>query len=327
VSRETRPKGEYAISVALAGAVVLTALMLFTKWQPSGLKDVATSAEEFILTTTGIGSQVPDISGFEKLKTYRLGQYRAGLYRTSPAPLLFAAGRFVIYNPNNQPVFKLDTLEGSKDPWTTLYDFTGRLGLTAPGSHPRPSYTRNLTGNGVPDIVVGQYSGGDHCCTTASVIELGKDSVKLLGTLEGLDSLPFEGIEFRKLDKGSEWNILAQRRYSTMCGSYEDDADVLSVYAYSDGQYSDQTTRFSSFLDGILHQKLEQWAHVKKRTLQLLQTVAIQYAMLGQVEEAKQFFTTNLTEFLPYLQNKNVDAKACQEDLEVLLDQVPNASP
>ena len=123
------------------------------------LKDVASSAEDFILTSTGIRGQVPDLVGYEKLKTYRLESYRAALYRQSPAPLVFAPGRFVVYNQNNQPVFKLETLEGSRDPWTTLYDFNGRHGLPVPGSRSRPEYTKSLTGNGVPDVVRGPILG------------------------------------------------------------------------------------------------------------------------------------------------------------------------
>src|SRR3990170_5540594 len=108
-------KGENVISVALAAVVVLSILAIQRKWQPSSLKEVASSAEEFILTTTGIRGQVPDLAGFEKVKTFRLDRYSAALYRASPAPLVFAPGRFVIYNRDNQPVFKLETLEGSKE--------------------------------------------------------------------------------------------------------------------------------------------------------------------------------------------------------------------
>ena len=170
-------KGENIVSIALAAVVLLAVLAVQRRWNPASLKDVASSAEDFILTTTGIGGQVPDIAGYERLKDFRLGNYRAGLYRATPAPLVFAPGRFVIYDHADQPVFKLETLEGSKDSWSALYDFTGRHGLPVPGSRGRSSYTRDLTGNGVPDIIVGQYSGGSHCCTVATILELGKDAV------------------------------------------------------------------------------------------------------------------------------------------------------
>src|SRR5713226_3873323 len=153
--------------------MLLTIIFLERDWQTS-LQDAASSAEEFILRTTGLAGQVPEIAGHEKVKTFRLGRYRAGLYRANPAPLLFAPGRFIVYNRADQPLLKLETLEGSKEPWTALYDFAGRLGRSVTGGRVRPVYTRNLTGNGQPDVVVGQYSGGERCCTVVTIAELGK---------------------------------------------------------------------------------------------------------------------------------------------------------
>src|SRR5208282_5047368 len=127
-------KGENVISFALAVVVVLTFVAIQRHWNPASLKDMASSAEDFILTSTGIRGQVPDLVGYERLKTYRLGSYRAALYRQSPASLVFAPGRFVVYDRNNQPAFKLETLEGSRAPRTTLYGFNGHHGLPVPGS-------------------------------------------------------------------------------------------------------------------------------------------------------------------------------------------------
>ncbi len=128
------------------------------------------------------------MAGYERLKSFRLGTYRAGLYRATPAPLVFAPGRLVIYDGLDQPVYRLDTLEGSRDSWTSLYDFSGRHGETVPGSRTRPSYTRDLNGNGTLDIVAGQYTGGDHCCTVATILELGKDAVIPIGRVDGVDA-------------------------------------------------------------------------------------------------------------------------------------------
>jgi len=193
-------KGENIISMALAAAVVLSVIAIQRRWNPASLKDVATTAEDFLLTTAGMRGEVPNIPGFEKLKTFRLDRYRAALYRSSPAPLVFAPGRFVIYNRDNQPVFKMETLEGSKDSWTALYDFAGHRGLSVPGTRAHAEYTRSLTGNPSLDVVVAQYSGGDHCCTLATILELGQDAVTVLGRIDGLDGMPFEGLEIRKLD-------------------------------------------------------------------------------------------------------------------------------
>lgn len=318
-------KGENLISVGLAAAVVLTILAIQRKWQPAGFKEVASSAEQFILTAAGIRGQIPDIVGYEKVKTYRLGRFRAGLYRASPAPLIFAFGRFVIYDRSNQPVFKLETLEGSKEPWTVLYDFAGRGGLSVSSKGARPVFTRNLTGNGEPDIVIGQYSGGDRCCTTVTVVELGKEAVKALGRIEGLDGLPFEGLEVRKIDKGPSWEIIGHRSYGTLCGVPAHPADLIAVFAYADGQYTNQTPRFTDYLEGILRQNIAKWSEEKTRSLDLLETLAVEYARVGKPEEGKRFFAMNLPLYVPQLQKSGIDPNACLQDLEGLLDQVVGA--
>jgi hypothetical protein len=288
---------------------------------------MASSAEDFILTSTGIGGQVPDLVGYERLKTYRLENYRAALYRRSPASLVFASGRFVVYNRNDQPVFKLETLEGSRDSWTTLYDFNGRHGLSPPGSRSRLEYTKSLTGNGVPDAVIGQYSGGDHCCTVATIIELGRDAVTVLGQIDGLDGLPFEGLEIRSIHKDKSWECVAHRPYMTTCGAHADAADVLSIYACINGQYVDNTNQYADYLAGILRQNLIKWREEKSLSLGLLQTLAAQFAQLGRKDEGKRFFAMNFNPFLPNLQQRGIDPNVCLEDLENLMDRLPSVQP
>lgn len=320
-------KGENIISIALAAVVFFTIVAIQRRWNPASLKEVASSAEDFLLTTTGIRGQVPHISGYEVVKTFPLGSFRAALYRASPAPLIFAPGRLVIYDGRNAPVFKVETLEGSKDAWTTLYDFRGRHGQPVPGSRTRQEFTRDLTGDGLPDIIVGQYSGGDHCCTIATIVELDKDSAQSLGRIDGLDGLPFEGLEVRKVNKDASWELIAHRPYGTSCGTRQEDADVVSLYAYTDGRYSDQTARFPDYLGDLLRQNLAKWKEEKARSLKLLQTLAINYAMLGQREEGERFFAMNLNLFMPGLKARGVDPNACIDDLETLLGRVPSITP
>ena len=317
-------KGENVISFALAVVVVLIFVAAQREWSPASLKEVASSAKDFILTSTGIGGQVPDLEGYEKLKTYRLHSYRAALYRQSPASFIFAAGRFVIYNQDNQPAFKLETLEGSRDSWTTLYDFNGRHGIPTPGGRGRPEYTKSLTGNGVPDVVVGQYSGGDHCCTVATIIELGKEAVRVLGRIDGLDGLPFEGLEIRNIHKDKSWEYVGRHPYVTSCGAHPDTADVLSIYAFVNNQYTDQTDQYADYLTGVLHQNLTKWRQERSPSLGLLETLAAGFAQLGQKDEGKRFFAMNFSSFLPSLQQRGIDPNACLDDLQDLLDRLPS---
>jgi hypothetical protein len=320
-------RGENVISFALAAVVVLTFVAMQRQWNPASLKDMASSAEDFILTSAGIRGQVPDLVGYERLKTYRLESYRAALYRQSPASLVFASGRFVVYNRNDQPVFRLETLEGSKDSWTTLYDFNGRRGLSLPGSRSRPEYTKSLAGNSVPDVVIGQYSGGDHCCTVATIIELGADAVGVLGRIDGLNGLPFEGLEIRNIHKDNSWEFVAHRPYITTCGGHAEAADVLSIYAFVNGQYVDNTNQYADYLAGMLRQNLIKWREEKSLSLGLLQTLAVQFAQLGRKDEGKRFFAMNLNPFLPNLRQKGIDPNACLDELENLIDRLPGVLP
>ena len=320
-------KGENVISFALAVVVLLTFVAIQRQWNTASLKDIASSAEDFILTSTGIRGQVPDLVGYERLKTYRLENYRAALYRRSPASLVFAPGRFVIYNRDDQPVFKLETLEGSKDSWTTVYDFNGRHGLPIPGTHGRPGYTKALTGTGAPDVVIGQYSGGDHCCTVATIVELGSDAVATVGRIDGLEGLPFEGLEIRNIHKDKSWECVAHRPYMTTCGDQGESAEVLSIYAFVNGHYVDNTSQYADYLASILRQNLTKWGQDKSLSLGLLQTVAAQFAQLGRTEEGKRFFAMNFNRFLPNLQQRGVDPNVCLDDLENLMNRLPGVQP
>jgi hypothetical protein len=320
-------KGESVISVALAAAVLLAFLAVQQRWQLAALKEMASSASEFILTTAGLRGEAPEMAGYAKVKTFRLGRYRAGLYRVSPAPLIFAPGRFVIYDRANKPVLKLETLEGAKEPWTTLYDFAGQKGLSASGSRARPDYLRPLTGTSEPDIIIGQYSGGEHCCTTATVVELGTDTVKVLGSLSGLDGLPFEGLDVRKVDKDPAWELVAHRPYRTICGPPAEAPEVLAVFDYVNGEYTDQTSKHADYLENVLRQNLQKWSRPRERSLQLLQTVAVSFAVLGRREEGKWFFAMNLPLVLPVLRERGVDPNACIEDMEGLLARLPSIMP
>jgi hypothetical protein len=318
-------KGENIVSTALAAAVLLAVLAIQSNWNRGSLEDVASSAKDFILTSAGIDGQVPDVVGYERIQSYRLGDYRAGLYRASPAPLVFAPGRFVIYSRANRPVFKLDTLEGSKDLWSSLFDFNGRNGLTIRGNRAHPAYIRDLTGKGLSDVIVGQYSGGDHCCTVATILELGKDSVTRIGRIDGIDGLPFEGLEVRKLEKRADWQYVVHRPIVTSCGGHFDAADVLAVYAFTANGVQDQTANFGDFLQLVLRQNLAKWRQGKNRNMDLLQTVAVNFAAVGQKDVGKRFFALNLGQLMPGLESRDVDPNTCLDALERLVDRVPVA--
>jgi hypothetical protein len=113
----------------------------------------------------------------------------------------------------------------------------------------------------------------------------------------------------------------------TNCGTHADAADVISVYTLADGRYTDQTARFGDYLQEVLRQNSAKWRQEKNRSLGLLQTLATDYAAVGQRDQGKRFFALNLSQFMPSLRKQNVDPNACLESLESLVDRVPALGP
>ena len=321
-------KGEFIISVLLALLVFIFVLGLQRDWKPSSLKNAAASAEQYVLGKKEASGGYPDIPGFERIETFSLDrQFRAALYRSNSVTLGFAPGRLVMYNAENQVAYQVDTLEGARDAWTALYDFAGQKGLPVRNSRPRPVYLRDLTNNRKPDLVVGVYSGGNRCCTTVTVLEAEKNSLNVIGRIEGLNGWPFVGLEIRRIGPDPSRELVVHRPQVTACGTQEDAADVISVYSYSDGQYKDQTMKFSDYLQGVLRENLAKWAREKDPSLGLLQTLAAQYAVLGQADRGKIFFAQNLARFLPEMKQEGFDGTGCRDDLNALVDRLANPQP
>ncbi len=324
-------KAESVVSLVLAAIVLVTAVGLQRRWKNVNLGEVAGSAEDFILTKAGIQGDLPQIKGYERLRAYRLGTYRAALYRVSPAPLAFTLSMFVVYDRQDHAVFKLEGLEASQEPWTRLYDFSGRDGISPAGRH-RPNYERDLTGDGATEIVIGQYSGGDRCCTTATVVRMGQP-VKTVGRITGLAGMPFEGLEIRRVAQGRDWKIIAHRPHAVICGSAGGYAESVSVYAFSQGTpgtepaYADQSDRYTGYLEEVLRRNRSRWDRNRDRSLALLETVSLNYAILGRQREGEAFFASNLIGFLSQLGPEGADPNVCQARFENLVEQVAAAVP
>lgn len=321
-------KGEFLISTMLAVLVFLLVLGIQRNWHSPGLKDAASKAEQYVLGSPAARGGYPDVPGYQTIGTYYINrEFRAALYRSNSVSLGFAPGRLIVYNRQDAIAYQVNTLEGARDAWTAIYDFAGRHGLPARNYHPHPDYLRDLTGDNKPDMVVGLYSGGNRCCTTVNVLELEKNSLKVIGHIGGLNGWPFEGLEIRRIGPDSIREFVVHRPQVTACGPREDAADVISVYSYSDGQYKDETSQFADFLQGALRENLAKWSREKSPSLGLLQTLAAQYAVLGQPDRAKKFFAENLARFLPQMKQQGFDASSCKEDLDSLVDRLSNPQP
>jgi len=100
-----------------------------------------------------------------------------------------------------------------------------------PHDVPRP--LTNITGNGIPDLVVAEWSGGAHCCMTYYVFELG-DTFRQVATIEAEHA----DASFDDLD-GNNIPVVQMRDWHY---AYEFTSFALSpapaiILRYADGQY------------------------------------------------------------------------------------------
>ncbi len=103
----------------------------------------------------------------------------------------------------------------------------------------------DVTGDRVPDVVVMLYSGGLHCCSSATVLSLG-DTLRVAGTIAGGDG----DIEFDDLDgdgvpevKVQDWRFAYWRDYAFVetaapdvilryrAGAYQPACDLMRIDA------------------------------------------------------------------------------------------------
>ena len=104
---------------------------------------------------------------------------------------------------------------------------------TDPDPHDVPRPLTNITGNGIPDLVVAEWSGGAHCCMTYYVFELG-DAFRQVATIEAEHA----DASFDDLD-GNNIPVVQMRDWHY---AYEFTSFALSpapaiILRYADGQY------------------------------------------------------------------------------------------
>jgi hypothetical protein len=96
---------------------------------------------------------------------------------------------------------------------------------------PRP--LTNITGNGMPDLVVGEWSGGAHCCMTYYVFELG-DVFRQVATIEAEHG----DVQFEDLDGNNIPVVQLQDwHYAYMLTSFAGSPAPAIILRYADGRY------------------------------------------------------------------------------------------
>lgn len=105
---------------------------------------------------------------------------------------------------------------------------------------------RDLTGDGVPEVILTQFSGGAHCCFTHSVYSLSTPPRLLLRA----ESAHSEALEVSQLDgRGPLELVGADWRFAYAYGlSFAESPALPVVYAYRGGRYVVDTLNFPNFV-------------------------------------------------------------------------------
>ncbi|MVN87880.1 hypothetical protein GO986_14050 [Deinococcus sp. HMF7620] len=111
------------------------------------------------------------------------------------------------------------------------------------------NWCRDVTGDGVPEVLLSGFSGGAHCCFTHTLYSLTTPPRKLL-TYFGAHS---DGLDARQLDgKGPLELVGSDWRFAYAYGlSFAESIPLPVVFSYVNGQYVDNTRSFPGFLRGF----------------------------------------------------------------------------
>ncbi len=126
--------------------------------------------------------------------------------------------------------------------------YVGRIMPAVSIGHAEAEWCFDLTGDGVPELLVSESSGGAHCCHTFRVISLGATPELLLDYQAGNAWL--EGPE--NLDQTRAYELVGRDDFLTndaSASSYAATYFVPVVWVYEKGKYVRRTRRFKALLE------------------------------------------------------------------------------
>ena len=160
----------------------------------------------------------------------------------------------------------------------------------------------DLTGDGVPEAILTQYSGGAHCCTMGQIYSLTTPPRLLLE--QGLSNSP--GWEIVQLDgKGPKELLTSDWRFAYAYGlSYAESPALPQFLAYRGGRYVDVTREYPALLlKGIRAPQPEESVSGT-----LLSNYAL-YLLAGQPQKAEAYLQTLPRPEREWLQNYAPDIR------------------
>ncbi len=171
-------------------------------------------------------------------------------------------------------------------------------GRGATGMLTRPQVTvRDVTGDGVPDVIVDIFTGGAHCCSISTIVRsTPKSWNRSLITKDWADH------GYRLVDTGGSSTpefLTDDPRFTNLYASYAASANPIRIYSAEGGQLRDVTTQFPDWIRSDVTRWEKVWNDAAKesdpqivadlRTSSAAAWIA-DLALLGEYDAAKAVF-------------------------------------
>lgn len=179
----------------------------------------------------------------------------------------------------------------------------GRAAITLTDTSVEFQGCRDLTGDGVPEVILAQFSGGAHCCFVHSVYSLTAPPRLLLRA----NSAHTEELGTAQLDARGPLELIGNDwRFAYAYGlSFAESPALPLVYAYRGGRYVDDTLRFPQFVLGSTTRGGEEDEPSGGTYLAEYGTLLL----LGKAAEADRYLRSIPAEYRRWLENYAPDIR------------------